>query len=47
MQPHYLYREPVYHRFDFAEKANALLRIRAEIFLGDTAGRYAKAGRQS
>jgi uncharacterized protein len=27
MQPHYLYRDPVYHRFDFAEKANAPLRI--------------------
>jgi hypothetical protein len=42
MQLHYLYPEQVYHRFDFAKEADALLHI-GQRFLGDTAGRYAKS----
>ena len=46
MQPDYLYRDPVYHRFELCQRGECAVAHRAEI-LGDTAGRYAKAGRQS
>jgi hypothetical protein len=46
MQPHYLYLERVYHRFDFAKEADARVRI-GRGFWAIQPGDTPKARRQS